>query len=493
MHLLADAQPHIILIGLAIALALAFEFVNGFHDTANAVATVIYTNTLKPNHAVVWSGIWNLLGVLASSGAVAFGIVSLLPVELVLNVGSGAGMAMVFSLLVSAILWNLGTWYFGLPASSSHTLIGSILGVGLANSYMTGHGFADGVNWAKAKEVGLSLMISPVVGFVCAAVLLILMKKLIKKPELFVEPAKDKAPPMWVRAILMVTCTGVSFAHGSNDGQKGMGLIVLILVGMLPGAYALKMNESPEELKAFAGQAQVAQAYFAKSAGTTQVADADARKELQAALRSGGTVTANTNAALVTEIQKIQLRVQGIKGFSDLSEDQRRDLRADIYVVGAILGKISKSASLADAEGKKIATDFKKSLDGITNFIPLWVKISVALALGLGTMIGWKRIVVTVGEKIGKSHLTYGQGAAAETVAMATIAAADTLGLPVSTTHILSSGIAGTMAANKSGLQMQTLRNILLAWVLTLPVCIFMGSILFAFANYAVLNWFGVK
>jgi PiT family inorganic phosphate transporter len=493
MHLLADAQPHIILIGLAIALALAFEFVNGFHDTANAVATVIYTHTLKPNHAVIWSGIWNLLGVLASSGAVAFGIVSLLPVELVLNVGSGAGMAMVFSLLVSAILWNLVTWYFGLPASSSHTLIGSILGVGLANSFMTGHGFADGVNWAKAKEVGLSLMISPVVGFVCAAVLLILMKKLIKKRELFEEPPKDKAPPMWVRGILMVTCTGVSFAHGSNDGQKGMGLIVLILVGMLPGAYALKMDESPDELRAFTAQAQVAQTYFAGHAAGTQVPVADAMKEVQKALKAGGPLTPATSAALAVEIGKIQARVQGINSFSDLAEDQRRDLRSDIYIVGSALGKLTKSEGLPDEAGKKAATEFKKNLDGITNFIPLWVKISVALALGLGTMIGWKRIVVTVGEKIGKSHLTYGQGAAAETVAMATIAAADTLGLPVSTTHILSSGIAGTMAANKSGLQMQTLRNILLAWVLTLPVCIFMGSILFAFANYAVLNWFGMK
>lgn len=495
MAFIADIlhHPSIVFIVLAIALALAFEFVNGFHDTANAVATVIYTHTLKPNHAVIWSGIWNLLGVLASGGAVAFGIVSLLPVELVLNVGSGAGLAMVFSLLVSAILWNVGTWYFGLPASSSHTLIGSILGVGLANSFMSGHGFAEGVNWAKAKEVGLSLLISPVVGFVCAAVLLLLMKAFIKKPALFSEPPKDKAPPLWVRCILMVTCTGVSFAHGSNDGQKGMGLIVLILVGMLPGAYALKMDESPESLKAFAGQAQVAQAWFAKSAGSAQVPEADARKELESALRAGGVISATTNAALVTEIQKIQLRVQNIKSFADLSEDQRRDLRADIYLVGATLGKISKSSGLTDPDAKKMAGDFKKHLDGITNFIPLWVKISVALALGLGTMIGWKRIVVTVGEKIGKSHLTYGQGAAAETVAMATIAAADTLGLPVSTTHILSSGIAGTMAANKSGLQMQTLRNILLAWVLTLPVCIFLGSVLFAFANYAVLHWFGMK
>jgi inorganic phosphate transporter, PiT family len=153
---------------LALALALSFEFVNGFHDTANAVATVIYTHTLKPVYAVVWSGLWNLIGVLTSTGLVAFSVVSLLPVELVLNVGSGAGFAMVFSLLISAIIWNVGTWYLGLPASSSHTLIGSIMGVGLANSLLSGKVFGEGVNWAKAQEVFSSLLFSPIMGFVAA-------------------------------------------------------------------------------------------------------------------------------------------------------------------------------------------------------------------------------------------------------------------------------------------------------------------------------------
>ena len=234
-----------VLLGLALALALAFEFVNGFHDTANAVATVIYTNTLKPGIAVVWSGLWNLLGVLFSSGAVAYSIVNLLPVELVLNVGSGAGFAMVFSLLVSAILWNLGTWYLGLPASSSHTLIGSILGVGLANSVLSGRTFGSGVNWEAAQKIGLALLISPVFGFLCAGLLLVLLKALVKRPELYTEPPKGQAPPNWIRGLLILTCTGVSFGHGSNDGQKGMGLIVLILVGILPATYALQLSETP--------------------------------------------------------------------------------------------------------------------------------------------------------------------------------------------------------------------------------------------------------
>src|SRR5215471_18605622 len=242
-----------VLLLLAIGLALAFEFVNGFHDTANAVATVIYTHSLKPIPAVVWSGLWNLTGVLVSSGAVAFGITALLPVELVLNVGSAAGFAMVFSLLLSAIMWNLGTWYFGLPASSSHTLIGSVLGVGLANSLLAkGDGFGSGVNWGKAAEVGVSLLISPIIGFCCAGLLLLLVKALVGRPELFRPPTYGALPPAGIRGLLILTCTGVSFAHGSNDGQKGMGLIMLILVGILPGTFALDLNTSQRDIAVLA-------------------------------------------------------------------------------------------------------------------------------------------------------------------------------------------------------------------------------------------------
>lgn len=228
-----------ILLGVALVIALAFEFVNGFHNTANAVATVIYTHSLPPNVAVVWSGFFNLLGVLFSSGAVAFGIISLLPVELILQVGSGSGFAMVFALLIAAIIWNLGTCLLGLPASSSHTLIGSIIGVGVANALMHGRDGTSGVDWAQATKIGYSLLLSPMIGFFVAGLLLLLLKTLIKNKELYTEPKGNKPPPVWIRGLLILTCTGVSFAHGSNDGQKGMGLIMLILVGTVPMAYVL--------------------------------------------------------------------------------------------------------------------------------------------------------------------------------------------------------------------------------------------------------------
>jgi PiT family inorganic phosphate transporter len=475
---------------LALGLALSFEFVNGFHDTANAVATVIYTHTLKPTIAVVWSGCWNLIGVLYSTGGVAFGVIALLPVELVINVGSAAGFAMVFALLISAILWNLGTWYFGLPASSSHTLIGSIMGVGLANSMLgKGHVFGEGVNWAKASEVGTSLLVSPLVGFGAAALLLLLCKALIKRKDLYHAPYKDTPPPMWIRGLLMLTCTGVSFAHGSNDGQKGMGLIMLILIGILPATYAVDMGTKDASLQELAKDAKAITAQMGHhSPGVALAGYQASADELSAYLKTTGVATPRTYAAIANKSLEVSEMIEGKKSLSELTVDQRRTLRTGLYLVSESLGKLIKQKKLTDAEDKDASAALKSQMDKITKFIPTWVKVAVAMALGLGTMIGWKRIVVTVGEKIGKEHLTYAQGAAAELVAMSTILAADRMNLPVSTTHVLSSGIAGTMAANRSGLQMDTLRNLLLAWVLTLPVSVILGAGIFAFGLNLVIR-----
>jgi PiT family inorganic phosphate transporter len=477
-----------VLLVLAVGVALGFEFVNGFHDTANAVATVIYTHTLKPTPAVVWSGIWNLIGVLSASGAVAFGLVALLPVELVINIGSAAGFAMVFSLLVSAIVWNVGTWYLGLPASSSHTLIGSILGVGLANALIgPAHSVTDGVNWAKAQEVGLGLLISPVIGFVAAAMLLILLKILVKKPELYQAPKGKAPPPWWIRIILMVTCTGVSFAHGSNDGQKGMGLIVLILVGILPGTYALKMSADHETVTGVAAEAAQLSGIFSEEANGSVLTGSEANETLAAFLKPSGKPSPEVFGALAGMTADVSVRLKNAETFQALPASERGDVRTDLYLVSKTIAKLDKAGRLdMDPEVRAAEQALGKHADALTNYIPDWVKYAVALSLGLGTMIGYKRIVKTVGEKIGKDHLTYGQGASAEAVAMGTILLADHYGLPVSTTHVLSSGIAGTMAANNSGLQMATVRNILMAWVLTLPVCIFLGALLFAGALNAL-------
>ncbi|HEV2695183.1 MAG TPA: inorganic phosphate transporter [Verrucomicrobiae bacterium] len=477
---------------IALLLALAFEFVNGFHDTANAVATVIYTNSLPPWVAVIWSGIWNLIGVLTSTGAVAFGIIALLPVDLVMHVASAAGFAMVFSLLVSAIVWNLGTWYLGLPASSSHTLIGSIMGVGLMNSMMHSGGIMAGINWMKAKDVGMALLISPLVGFICTAILFLLIKALIRKPELYTTPAPKKTPPLWIRAILCLTCTGVSFAHGSNDGQKGMGLLMLILVGIVPGMYAINLSTNPDAVGQIITMSQSATVALAKQPAASAPLDPDASgKVLGSYLKTDGVYSDQVFAALTEKNGEITTALTGHTSLTEVPENQRSSLRMAIYFTSETIGKLDKSHKLPDTDAH-VFTDYKTALDKTTKFIPPWVKFAVALALGLGTMVGWKRIVVTVGEKIGKSHLTYAQGASAELVAMITIGLADRYGLPVSTTHVLSSGVAGSMFANKSGLQTKTLRNLLLAWVLTLPVCVFLGAMFFAGALLLASRVFGI-
>jgi PiT family inorganic phosphate transporter len=459
-----------VLLGVALFIALGFEFVNGFHDTANAVATVIYTHSMPPNFAVVWSGAFNFLGVVVSSGAVAFGIVSLLPVELILQVGSGAGFAMVFALLIAAIIWNLGTWYFGLPSSSSHTLIGSIMGVGLMNQVMAvGNTGTSGVDWGQAAKIGESLLFSPLVGFSLAAVLLLAAMKLVPIPALYQEPKGNQPPPAWIRGLLVLTCTGVSFAHGSNDGQKGMGLIMLILIGTVPTAYALNRTMHEQDVDKFVAISTQAQTALGRYAIGPAPADPHAAAIDIVRTRS---ITPQTLPALVALSATIQRQVDGFHSLDKVPPGDMVNIRNEMYLVSEGLRLLGKSSiGVSDAD-KKVLSHYKSELDESTKFSPPWVKVAVAIALGLGTMIGWKRIVVTVGERIGKTHLTYAQGASAELVAMLTIGAADMYGLPVSTTHVLSSGVAGTMVANRSGLQWSTVRNLLMAWVLTLPVSI---------------------
>lgn len=474
-----------LLLFVALLIALGFEFVNGFHDTANAVATVIYTRSLPAHVAVVWSGMFNLFGVLLSSGAVAFGIVSLLPVELILQVGSSAGFAMVFALLISAIIWNVGTWYFGLPASSSHTLIGSIMGVGIMNAILHGRSGTSGVDWSQATNIGKALLLSPLFGFALAAVLLLILRSALLRatPALFGEPKGDQPPPLWIRGILVLTCTLVSFFHGSNDGQKGMGLIMLILIGTVPTAYALNRALPESQIVAFSQNSEAASKIIeGKAAGYSVIGNPRPAVTNYVAQHEVNGGTFPSLAVLVRDIAK-QVTTYG--SLAKVPADLVGNTRNDMYLVSEALRFLmkDKEAELSAAD-VAVLNAYKGSLDSATKFIPGWVKIAVAIALGLGTMVGWKRIVVTVGEKIGKTHLTYAQGACAEITAAATIAAADIYGLPVSTTHVLSSGIAGTMAANGSGLQWSTIRNIAMAWVLTLPAAmIISGTLYYLFSH----------
>ena len=468
-----------LLLALALVIALGFEFVNGFHDTANAVATVIYTHSLEPNVAVVWSGICNLAGVLASTGTVAFAVITLLPVELILQVSSGAGFAMVFALLIAAILWNLSTWWFGLPASSSHTMVGSIIGVGLANQLFNPHIVTSGVDWEQAIKVLKVLLISPVLGFGAAALLILVSKRLIKYPELYEAPVNNQPPPWPIRALMVLTCTGVSFFHGSNDGQKGMGLIMLILIGTVPTAYALNHAVTASDMQDFIAASEQAGHILDRHVDQAGILGPDARAEVTDYIRTQQ-LQPDTILALRELVEDLNHEVALYKVFKSVPAQDQTNVRNDMYVASEALRLMAKNHNPAFTEEESAAlANYKSKVDKATKFIPDWVKVAVALALGLGTMVGWKRVVVTVGERIGKDHLTYAQGAAAGLVAMGTIFAADTWGLPVSTTHILSSGVAGTMAANGSGLRLSTVRNIAAGWVFTLPAAALLSGLLY--------------
>ncbi|MEQ1825749.1 MAG: inorganic phosphate transporter [Pirellula sp.] len=447
------------LLVICILCVCAFEFINGFHDTANAVATVIYTKSMRPTFAVVFSGILNGIGVFLGGTAVAMGIINLLPVETLVDQNVAHSLGMVAAILITAIFWNLGTWYLAIPASSSHTLIGSILGCGIAYSLLPGAGDAA-VNWRKATDVGLSLLVSPLFGFLFALMLMGLLRGFIPSDKtLFEVPDGDSAPPTWIRATLILTCGLVSFSHGSNDGQKGIGLMMLVLIGILPAKFAINDRYSNAEIYEQVRSLQ---------------ADLD---ELRADSTSSHVMHALEG--MDAPLQSLATYTQSLVGVDDKSRD-RFQVRRQILL---LLDAVKKAKAEQPKDLKPLAPFFKEigTLKKYTDNAPSWVIALIAMSLGIGTMIGWKRIVITIGEKIGKTHLTYAQGASAEIVAASTIGVSTFFGLPVSTTHVLSSGIAGAMFASggKDNLDTNSISKILLAWILTFPVCLTLSGTLF--------------
>jgi len=454
-----------LLLILFIVAACAFEFVNGFHDTANAVATVIYTNTLKPWFAVIWSGFWNFLGVYWGGIAVAMGIVNLLPMESLLDQNLSHSLSLVAALLISAIFWNLLTWYFGIPCSSSHTLISAILGVGIAY-YLLPEAAGDGVNWSKAKEIGLSLLLSPAVGFTLTILLMLGIRYMVKGSkqgeDLFKEPKKNSPPPFWIRAVLVVTCTLVSFFHGSNDGQKGVGLVMLILIAIVPTYFALNSEVDLTKLREPLKSMEV----ILNRIDSAALSDKD-----QVLLGKARTTQAEISSHFNTA-----------KNPTEIPTDHRFVLRRDIMVLDKAIKNLTNHDDVSISENdRKTLVAGMKSVRSATDYSPTWVLVAISLSLGIGTIIGWKRIVKTIGEKIGKEHLTYAQGASAEFVASTTIGLSSFWGWPVSTTQVLSSAVAGSMVASRGvkNLQLTTVRNILVTWALTLPVVMMLSGSLF--------------
>lgn len=469
---------------LALGFVLFFEFINGFHDTANAVATVIYTKAMPAHLAVILSGIFNFLGVLLGGVGVAYAIVHLLPVELLINVNTGHGLAMVFSLLAAAITWNLGTWYFGIPASSSHTLIGAILGVGMGNALITEVSLADGVNWQKAIDIAVSLVVSPLAGFAVAALLLILLKWWLPRSKMHVTPENRKEikgkkhPPFWNRLVLVLSAMAVSFVHGSNDGQKGIGLIMLVLIGIVPGLFVLDLNSTTYQIERTRDATHHLSQFYQRNSDTLSEYLALGKSnggEMPSMFRCDPTQTEATISELLKDLKDVT-------DYNELDNDRRIEVRRYLLCLDDTAKKVGKIDGLPSRERSDL-DKLRRDLTATTEYAPFWVILAVALALGIGTMVGWKRVVLTVGEKIGKQGMTYAQGMAAQITAACAIGMANLFSLPVSTTHVLSSGVAGTMVANKSGLQGGTVRNILMAWILTLPTSMALAAGLFWIAT----------
>jgi PiT family inorganic phosphate transporter len=445
-------------------LVMAFEATNGFHDAANAVATVIYTKSLKPFQAVLLSGVMNFIGVLVSGIAVAYALVELLPAEVLTPPSGGPAVAMLVALFITALLWNLATWAFSLPNSSSHCLIGSLIGIAVGNALIRSRDLADGVQWAQLWTVLEGLALSPVLGFILAGGLYFLTRKLLHDKHLY-EPVGEKPPIWWMRAILITTCSGVSFAHGSNDGQKSIGLIMLTIIGLLPATFALN-PEAAHALNDLPGIVKSAEPLI-EHYGDDEKADA-----IAAAHR----IEASSNGSLV-HLAQIETPQSGL-GPTSPAATQKSDIRGDVYQVISQMKHAEEASGISDAD-KKSAKEIRAKLGESVEYAPWWVRILSAVCLGLGTMVGYKRIVKTLGERLGKIHLTPAQGAATEIVSAILIGMAGATGLPVSTTHIVTSGIGGTMVASGAGLRVGMLYRIALAWIITLPVTVVAAAALY--------------
>lgn len=491
LHLFTGLDFHTsLMLVLALLFVLFYEAINGFHDTANAVATVIYTRAMRAQFAVVMAGVFNFFGVLLGGLSVAYAIVHLLPTDLLLNVSSAHGLAMVFSMLLAAIVWNLGTWYFGLPASSSHTLIGSIIGIGLTNAIVTGSSVVDALNVPKMIQIFLSLILSPLIGLIIAGAIVFLLRRYWsstkKRKRIHLTPAerekKDgkRKPPFWTRTALILSAVGVSFSHGANDGQKGIGLIMLVLIGVAPAGFVVNMNANGYDIARTYDAITHLQQYYQQHGAalshaielTPSVAVAEDEPE--------GRFHCDITRAVVV-LDQTESLLKGIQSYSELSAEQRNNMRRMLMCIADTAESLAKLPETR-AEDARFLNKLRKDLLHTVEYAPVWIIIAVALALSLGTLVGWKRVAVTIGEKIGKKGMTYAQGVSAQMTAAVSIGVASYTGMPVSTTQVLSSAVAGTMLVDGGGVQGKTIQNIMLAWILTLPVSIGLSGTLYWFA-----------
>ncbi|HEJ9487607.1 inorganic phosphate transporter [Proteus sp. GOKU] len=497
LHLFTDLEFHTgLMLVLALLFVLFYEAINGFHDTANAVATVIYTRAMRAQFAVVMAGVFNFLGVLLGGLSVAYAIVHLLPTDLLLNVSSAHGLAMVFSLLLAAIIWNLGTWYFGIPASSSHTLIGAIIGIGLTNAIVTDSSIVDALNIPKMISIFLSLILSPIIGLVIAGAMIFLLRRYWsgtkKRRRIHLTPAErekqdgKRKPPFWTRTALILSAVGVSFSHGANDGQKGIGLIMLVLIGVAPAGFVVNMSASGYDITKTHDAVVHLQQYYEKHQPALQHA-IENTPVVPAQADASDTDFHCNSARTPVVLNQTEQMLANISSYDELTADQRAQMRRLLMCIADTATEVAKLPETSAQDARFLKT-LSRDLLNTVEYAPIWIIIAVALALSIGTMVGWKRVAVTIGEKIGKKGMTYAQGVSAQVTAAVSIGVASYTGMPVSTTQVLSSAVAGTMIVDGGGVQTKTVKNIALAWILTLPVSIGLSGLLYWISLTFIVN-----
>ncbi|MGL9735151.1 MAG: inorganic phosphate transporter PitA [Symbiopectobacterium sp.] len=475
LHLFTGVDFHtVLMLILALVFVLFYEAINGFHDTANAVATVIYTRAMRAEYAVVMAGLFNFFGVMLGGLSVAYAIVHLLPTDLLLNVSSAHDLAMVFSMLLAAIIWNLGTWYFGLPASSSHTLIGSIIGIGLTKALLTDTSVVDAFNVPKMISIFLSLILSPILGMVVAGLILFVLLR-------FWNNNKKRKPPFWTRTALIISAIGVSFSHGANDGQKGIGLIMLVLIGVAPAGFVVNMSASGYEISRTRDAVVNLQEFYQQHGDALKhVIDLSTLVPVtETVLPANGVKEFHCDSSrIMIAIERSLGLLNNLKSYNQLNAEDRGSVRRLLMCIADTIDKVAKLPETTSKDRRYLNNLLQDMLKTV-EYAPLWIIVAVALALSLGTMVGWRRVAVTIGEKIGKRGMTYAQGVSAQVTAALSIGVASYTGMPVSTTHVLSSAVAGTMIVDGGGVQGKTVKNILLAWVFTLPVSLVMSGVLY--------------
>ncbi|BAC24281.1 pitA [Wigglesworthia glossinidia endosymbiont of Glossina brevipalpis] len=493
---------------IAILFVLLYEFINGFHDTANAVVTVIYTKALPPNLAVIFSGFFNFLGVILGGLSVAYTIVHLLPSSLLLNTSSINGLKMMFSILLAAIMWNFGTWYFRLPVSSSHTLIGAIIGVGLSSQIFTNTSINQNLNISKLYEVFFSLIISPIIGFLISGTFIIILRKIWKdkkiNKKIHFTPSEtekiygNKKPPFWIRVSLIFSAASISFSHGANDGQKGIGLIMLILIGVFPAGFVINMDTNSYNINTSRNAINNVYEYFSKNKNIlfNLIENKEEKKFLKEKKINDlnsfipnkyknkfcisenieDTFCKSVNVFIIIKYTSDLLSEKD--NFYQLSSDQRFYLRKLILYISDIINETIHLPNISN-EDKKFLKNLNKDIIYIVEYSPIWITIIIALSLACGTIISWKRVAQTIGEKIGKREMTYAQSLSAQFTSALSIGIASYTGMPVSTTHVLSSAVAGAVLTDHGEIQWKTVKNILMAWILTLPITMVLSGILY--------------